>query len=81
MRALSEAELLTWSEPVGWGEKDTVIGVVFVMEIDVNPDFVGSSVEFAVIVSLPEAGTVAGAVYNPEFETVPATADQKTPVL
>jgi hypothetical protein len=38
-------------------------------------------VEVALIVSDPEAGTVAGAVYNPELEIVPETADQVTAEL
>ena len=41
-------------------------------------DLVESSVEVAVIVSDPETGTVAGAVYSPKLEIVPETADQIT---
>jgi hypothetical protein len=44
------------------------------------PDFVGSCVEVAVMVALPELGTVAGAVYSPELEIVPVLADQVTVV-
>ena len=43
-----------------------------------EPVFVESSVEVAVMVSDPEAGTVAGAVYSPELEMAPETADQLT---
>jgi hypothetical protein len=42
------------------------------------PDLVESSVDVALIVSEPEAGALAGAVYSPELETVPETADQVT---
>jgi hypothetical protein len=45
------------------------------------PDFVESWVEVALTVSDPEAGTVAGAVYSPELEIVPETADQVTEEL
>jgi oligoribonuclease (3'-5' exoribonuclease) len=41
-------------------------------------DLIESCVEVAVTVSDPEAGTVAGAVYNPVLEIVPETADQVT---
>jgi hypothetical protein len=47
----------------------------------VEPDLVESWVEDAFMVSDPEAGTVAGAVYSPEPETVPETADQVTAEL
>ena len=46
-----------------------------------GPDLVESSVEVALTVSEPEVGTVAGAVYSPELETVPETADHVTPEL
>jgi hypothetical protein len=42
---------------------------------------VESWVEVAVMVSEPEAGTAAGAVYSPELEIVPETADQVTAEL
>jgi hypothetical protein len=42
------------------------------------PDLVESCVDVALIMSDPEAGAVAGAVYRPELEIVPETADQDT---
>jgi hypothetical protein len=39
---------------------------------------VESCEEVAVMVSDPEAGTVAGAVYSPALEIVPEAADQVT---
>jgi hypothetical protein len=53
-----------------------VTGTVTVTVVD--PDLVESSVDEAVIVSEPEAGTVAGAVYSPELEIVPEPADHVT---
>jgi hypothetical protein len=47
----------------------------------VLPDLVASSEEVAVMVSDPEAGMLAGAVYSPELEIVPETADQVTAEL
>jgi hypothetical protein len=47
----------------------------------VEPVLVESCIEVAVIVAEPEAGTVAGAVYNPELEIVPEFADQATAEL
>jgi len=41
-----------------------------------EPDSPGFSVDVAVMVSDPEAGTLAGAVYSPMPEIVPETADQ-----
>ena len=41
-------------------------------------DLAGSSVEVAVMEADPEDGTVPGAVYNPEFEIVPAFVDHVT---
>ncbi|HEX4019932.1 MAG TPA: hypothetical protein VHX63_02210 [Acidobacteriaceae bacterium] len=46
-----------------------------------EPVLVESWVEVALMVSDPEAGTVAGAVYSPELEIVPETADQVTAEL
>lgn len=46
-----------------------------------EPALVESWVEVAVMVSEPEAGTAAGAVYSPELEIVPETADQVTAEL
>ena len=50
-----------------------------------DPDFVESWVLVAVIVDLPDEGTVAGGVYSPELEIAPAstvhvTAELKLPV-
>jgi hypothetical protein len=53
-----------------------VTGTVTVTVVD--PDLVESSVDAAVMVSDPEAGTVAGAVYDPELEIEPETADHIT---
>jgi hypothetical protein len=44
----------------------------------VEPDLVESCVEVALMVSEPKAGALAGAVYCPELEIVPETADQVT---
>ena len=63
------------------GEQTTVTEVIVdgtVTVIVAKPDLVESCVEVAVIVSDPEAGTDAGAVYSPELEIVPETADQVT---
>ncbi|MGA9587720.1 MAG: hypothetical protein WBQ95_20490 [Terracidiphilus sp.] len=49
-----------------------------VMEIFAVPSFVESSVEIALTLSEPAAGTADGAVYRPELETVPETADHVT---
>jgi len=46
-----------------------------------DPDFVVSWVEVAVIVSDPEVGTLAGAVYAPELDILPETADHVTAEL
>ena len=46
-----------------------------------EPDFVVSCVEVALMEADPETGTVAGAVYSPELEIVPESADQVTPEL
>jgi hypothetical protein len=81
MLALSEADIPTSSAPVGCGENEITIGFGLVIEIVAVPVFVGSSVEVALTVSEPEVGTVAGAVYSPELEIVPETADQATPEL
>ena len=43
-----------------------------------EPALVESWEEMAVMVSDPEAGTVAGAVYSPALEIVPEAADQVT---
>jgi hypothetical protein len=45
------------------------------------PDFDESSTDVAVTVSEPEVGTVPGAVYSPELETLPEIADQVTAEL
>jgi hypothetical protein len=45
------------------------------------PNLVESDVEVALTVSDPEVGMVAGAVYSPELEMVPETADQVTAEL
>jgi hypothetical protein len=45
------------------------------------PDLVESCVEVALTVSDPEVGMVAGALYSPELEMVPETADQVTTEL
>ena len=45
------------------------------------PDFAGSALEVALIVSVPEAGAFAGAAYNPALVIVPDTADQVTSEL
>jgi hypothetical protein len=45
---------------------------------DAVPDLVESSEEVALMVSDPEMGTVAGAVYCPELEIVPEVAAQVT---
>jgi hypothetical protein len=55
-------------------------GAAVTVIIDV-PNFVESCVLFAVMVSDPDAGTDAGAVYSPELEMVPETADQVTAEL
>jgi hypothetical protein len=59
----------------GVDETGTVMGTI------AAPDFVASCVEIALTVSQPEAGAVFGAVYIPEFEIVPVTADQLTAEL
>ena len=56
-------------------------GVVMVTGTTADPDFVASSVEIALTVSQPELGAVIGAVYIPELEIVPVTADQITAEL
>jgi hypothetical protein len=58
----------------------TVTGTAVTLTLAV-PDFVESCVLFAVMVSEPEVGTVAGAMYDPELEIVPETADQATAEL
>jgi hypothetical protein len=55
-----------------------VIVTAAVTDTLADPDLMESSVLFAVMVSDPDAGTVAGAVYSPELEIVPETADQVT---
>jgi hypothetical protein len=52
-----------------------------VIAIVVELDLVGSWVEVAVTVAAPDAGAVAGAVYTPAEEIVPALADQVTAEL
>lgn len=54
-------------------------GVEIVTEVE--PDLLASSIDVAVRVSNPEGGTVAGALYSPELEIVPETADQVTAEL
>jgi hypothetical protein len=61
--------------PEGVDVTDTAMGTIAV------PDFVVSCVEIALTVSQPEAGAVFGAVYKPELEIVPVTADQLTAEL
>jgi hypothetical protein len=63
---------------VGAQETPTEVIVGGVTATVAVPDFEESCVEVALIVSDPEAGTVAGAVYSPELEIVPETADQVT---
>jgi hypothetical protein len=66
------------------GEQTTVTEVIVDGTVTVTvaePALVNSCVEVAVIVAEPEAGTVAGAVYNPELEIVPESADQVTEEL
>jgi hypothetical protein len=66
------------------GEQITVTDVIVGGTVTVTvaePDLVESCVEVAVTVSDPDAGTVAGAVYSPEFEIAPETADQVTAEL
>ena len=66
------------------GEQATVTDVIVAATVTVTvaePDLFESCVEMAVTVSDPEAGTVAGAVYSPELEIVPDTADQVTAEL
>lgn len=48
------------------------------MAILAVPCFVESAVEVAFTLSEPDVGTVDGAVYRPEPEMVPETADQVT---
>jgi hypothetical protein len=56
-----------------------VTGVLIAMVA--KADLVGFWVEVAVIVAVPETGAVAGAVYTPAEEIVPALADQVTAEL
>jgi hypothetical protein len=56
-------------------------GLGDVTAIEAEPDLVASCVEVAATVSDPEGGAVAGAVYRPELEIVPETADQVTAEL
>lgn len=57
---------------------DVTVGGGVAMVRLVVPALVESWVEAAVTVSDPDAGTVVGAVYCPELEIVPETADQVT---
>jgi hypothetical protein len=68
--------------PVGLHETltDVIVGGAVIVRL-AEPDLVESWVDVALIVSDPEAGTVAGAVYSPELEIVPETADQVTAEL
>jgi len=66
------------------GEQATATDVIVTGTITVtvaDPDFVVSWVEVALIVSEPELGTVAGAVYTPELDIVPETAAHVTAEL
>ena len=74
-----------WVVKIDEGEQTTVTDVIVtgtaVTVTLAEPDLVESWVEAAVMVSDPEAGTVAGAEYSPELEIVPETADQVTAEL
>lgn len=70
---MEEGEQLTVTEAIVTGTAVTVTLA--------EPVLVESAVEIAVIVSDPEAGTIAGAVYIPELEIVPETADHVTAEL
>ncbi len=73
-----------WDVKIDAGEHVTVTEVIVggtVTVIVAEPDLVESCVEVALMVSEPEAGAVAGAVYSPELEIAPETADQVTPEL
>ena len=61
-------------------ETEVIVGGTVTVTV-VEPDLVVSWVEVALIVSDPEVGTSAGAVYNPELEIVPEAADQVTAEL
>jgi hypothetical protein len=67
-----DAGLHTTATPVIVGAGGVVIVIVAV------PDLVGSALEVALMTSDPEAGTFAGAAYNPTLEIVPDVADQET---
>lgn len=58
----------------------TVTGTAITVTL-ADPALVESCVEVAVMVSDPETGTDAGAVYSPELEIVPEFADQVTAEL
>jgi hypothetical protein len=63
------------------GDIDTSLGEGLTRVRVADPDLVESWVEVAVMEADPEAGTAAGAVYSPELEIVPETADQVTAEL
>jgi hypothetical protein len=72
---------LVWFSSTVIGVHETLTDVIVGGGVTVTvavPDFVESCMEVALIVSDPEAGTVGGAVYSPEPEIVPETADQVT---
>lgn len=76
------AQVDVWVVKMDEGEQSAVTDVIVTgTEVTVTlaePDLVESWVEVAVTVSEPEAGTLAGAVYSPELEIVPETADHVT---
>jgi hypothetical protein len=59
---------------------DVIVGAASTAAVT-DPDLAGSSLEVAVMVADPEAGTLAGAIYSPESEIVPGFADQVTAEL
>jgi len=70
-----------WDVLMDAGKQATVTEVTAggtVTETVAEPDLVESWFEVALIVSEPEVGAVSGAVYRPELEMDPETADQVT---
>lgn len=75
---------LVWPAGTVVGVHETLTDVIVdgaVIVTLAEPDLVESWVEVALMVSVPEAGTDIGAMYRPELEIVPETADQVTAEL
>jgi hypothetical protein len=79
------AQVEVWVVRTDEGEQATATDVIVTctgaMVTLAEPVFVESWVDVALMDAIPEAGTLAGAVYKPEVAIVPESADQVTAEL